>query len=132
MNTEQYIELAEQALQHYALGTTQLTFIQHNAGVVFRVEAPTIGRPYLLKLHERVGVGSNPSADQLEVGLGWLANVGRETDLAIQTPVATTAGHFVSQVYTSNATPISCTVQYWLEGELPNGDFSVLKAQYLL
>jgi hypothetical protein len=45
----QYVELAEQALHHYALGATQLAFIQHNAGVVFRVEAPAIGRPYLLK-----------------------------------------------------------------------------------
>jgi Ser/Thr protein kinase RdoA (MazF antagonist) len=125
---QQYIELAEQALQHYALGTTQLTFIQHNAGIVFRIEALAIGRPYLLKLHNRIGGGTNPSAAQLEAGLGWLAKVGRETDLIVQMPVANTSGHFVSQVRTSDSTPISCTVQQWVEGELPNGDFSVTQA----
>jgi Ser/Thr protein kinase RdoA (MazF antagonist) len=125
---QQHVELAERALQHYALGATQLTFIQHNAGIVFRVEAPAIGRPYLLKLHERVGGGTNPSAAQLEVGLAWLANVGRETDLVVQTPVVNTSGHFVSQVRTSDSPPISCTVQHWVEGELPNGDFSASQA----
>jgi len=123
-----YVELAEQALQHYALGATQLTFIQHNAGVVFRVEAPAMGRPYLLKLYARVGAGSNPSAAQLEVGLGWLASVGRETDLVVQSPVVNTVGHFVSQVHTGDTTPISCTLQYWLEGMLPHGDFTARQA----
>ncbi|MEO7909415.1 MAG: phosphotransferase [Roseiflexaceae bacterium] len=127
----QYVELAEQALQHYTLGATQLTFIHHNAGVVFRVEAPSLGRRYLLKLYARIGEGSNPSAAQLEVGLGWLAGVGRETDLVIQTPVVNTSGHFVSQVYTSDATPISCSVQHWLEGQLPNGDFSASHARQI-
>ena len=132
MNRDQpYTELAEQALQHYALGATQLTFIQHNAGVVFRVEAPALGRTYLLKLHARIGEGSDPTADQLETGLGWLASVGRETDLVIQTPVANIAGHFVSQVQTNDATPICCTVQHWVEGQLPKGDFSASQAMQI-
>lgn len=131
MTFEQYAELAEQALQHYALGATQLTFIQHNAGVVFRVEAPMLGQRYLLKLHERVGEGSNPSAAQLEIGLGWLAHVVRGTDLVVQTPVANTTGHFVSLVRTSDTMPISCTVQHWLEGELPHGDFSASQAMQI-
>jgi Ser/Thr protein kinase RdoA (MazF antagonist) len=126
-----YVELAEQALQHYALGATQLTFIQHNAGVVFRIDAPAMGRPYLLKLHERIGGGSNPSAAQLEVGLGWLASLGRETDLVVQTPVTNTSGHFVSQLHTSDATPICCTVQHWVEGKLPKGDFTAGQAMQI-
>lgn len=130
-HTHQHIELAKQALQHYALGTTQLTFIQHNAGMVFRVDAPAQRRQYLLKLHERVGIGSNPSAAQLEIGMGWLASVGRETDLIVQTPVANTGGHYVGQVRSRNATPISCTVQHWLAGELPNGDFSASQARQI-
>jgi Ser/Thr protein kinase RdoA (MazF antagonist) len=126
-----FVELAEQALQHYALGATQLIFIQHNAGVVFRVEAPALGRSYLLKLHARVGEGSNPSAEQLEVGLGWLASVERETDLVVQTPVVNTVGHFVSQVRTSDAMPICCTLQHWIEGKLPKGDFTASQAMQI-
>jgi len=128
---QQYIELAEQALRHYALGATQLTFIQHNAGVVFRVAAPAMRQTYLLKLHARVGEGSNPSAAQLEVGMDWLASVERETDLVVQMPVVNTSGHFVSQVHTSDATPISCTMQHWLEGALPNGDFTAGQAMQI-
>jgi Ser/Thr protein kinase RdoA (MazF antagonist) len=132
MNPDQpYIALAEQALQQYALGATQLTFMQHNAGVVFRAEAPALGRPYLLKLHTRVGEGSNLSAEQLEVGLSWLESVGRETDLVVQMPVPNLAGHFVSQVRMDDAPPICCTVQHWVEGELPNGDFTASQAMQI-
>jgi hypothetical protein len=45
-----YLALAETALQQYALGPTTPTFIQHNAGIVFRVEAPMMGQPYLLAI----------------------------------------------------------------------------------
>lgn len=42
VNLKHSFELAELALQHYALGATHLTFIQHNAGIVFHVEAPAM------------------------------------------------------------------------------------------
>jgi Ser/Thr protein kinase RdoA (MazF antagonist) len=132
MNLDQhFFDLAEQALQHYALGVTHLTFKQHNAGIVFHVEAPAMGRPYLLKLHERVGDGTNPSAAQLEVGLRWLVSVARETDLVVQTPVVNIVGHFVSQVRTNDAPAICCTVQHWIEGDLPNGDFTASQAMQI-
>jgi Ser/Thr protein kinase RdoA (MazF antagonist) len=131
MPDQPFVELAEQALQHYTLGPTQLTFIQHNAGVVFHVEAPALGRSYLLKLHTRIGGGDNSTAAQLEIGLHWLARIGRETDLVVQTPVVNTAGHFVSQVHTSGATPICCTVQHWVEGRLPKGDFTAHQAMQI-
>jgi Ser/Thr protein kinase RdoA (MazF antagonist) len=121
---QRVLTLAEAALQHYALGLTIPTFLQHNAGVVFRVEAPERGRAYLLKLHERIGSGSNPSAAQLEAGLRWLAEIARETDLVVQAPIPTTAGPFVSQVFSTDGMPISCTLQAWVEGEPPHGDLS--------
>src|SRR3712207_4869239 len=61
-----YLALAEAALEHYGLGSTTATFIQHNAGIVFRVVVPRMGRAYLLKLHARIGGGANPTAEQLE------------------------------------------------------------------
>jgi len=100
------------------------TFLQHNAGAVFRVEAPERGQAYLLKLHDRIGSGTNPSAAQLEAGLRWLADVARETDLVVQEPIPTIAGPFVSQVFGSDGVPISCTLQAWVEGEPPHGDLS--------
>lgn len=75
---QQYLRLAESALQHYTLGVTSSTFIQYNAAIVFRVEAPAMGRLYLLKLHARRGVGTNPSAAQLENGLRWLSIISAQ------------------------------------------------------
>jgi Ser/Thr protein kinase RdoA (MazF antagonist) len=78
-----------------------------------------------------VGEGSNPSADQLEVGLDWLASIGRETDLVVQLPVLNLDGHFVSQVPANHAPPICCSVQHWVEGELSRGDFTANQAKQI-
>ena len=128
---QHYLALAERALQHYALGVTIPTFIHHNAGIVFRVEAPTMGRSYLLKLYARRGEGANPSAAQLEVGLRWLAELARETDIVVQTPVPTTTGAFVCQVSATAPEAINCSLQYWSEGVPPNGDFTLQQVRQL-
>jgi len=119
-----YLALAEVALQHYGLGSTTPTFIQHNAGIVFRVAAPRTGRAYLLKLHARTGAGANPSAEQLEAGLRWLADLAAATDVVVQVPVPTTTGQFVSQVVPEGLPAINCTLQQWVEGEPPHGHFT--------
>jgi len=125
------LTLAEAALQHYQLGETHPTFIQHNAAIVFRVEAPIQERCYLLKLHTRRGTGSNPSLAQLDAGMRWLAAVARETDLVVQTPVPTSAGRFVCQIATGTSEPVTATLQHWLEGSPPNGDFTLPQARQL-
>ena len=116
--------LAASALQHYALGPTTATFVQHNAGIVFRVEAPTLGRTYLLKLHDRAGTGPNPTVEQLEAGLCWLAGLARGTGLTLQAPVATISGAFVCQIAGPERAPIACTLQHWIAGKPPHGDFT--------
>ena len=62
------MSLAAAALQSYPIVPTTTQFIQHNAGIVFRVEAQD-QHAYVLKLHKRVGMGDDPSAAQLEAGL---------------------------------------------------------------
>lgn len=127
-----YLTLAEAALQHYALGPTRLRFIQHNAGIVFRVTAQATGKHYLLKLYKRVGAGSDPSAAQLEPGLRWLAALAQASDVVVQIPIATLHGQFVAQVSLDSAIPpVSCTVQQWVDGHVPDGDFSAQQAQQL-
>ena len=127
-----YQMLAEAALQHYAFGPTEIIFVQHNAGIVFRVVVLATGQQYLLKLYKRVGVGNDPSADQLEPGLHWLAAFAQASDVVVQVPVPTIQGHFVSQVmFDSAMPPISCTVQQWIDGHLPKGDFTAQQIQQL-
>lgn len=125
-----YFRLAHAALQQYALDSATPTFVQHNAGIVFRVS--TRARQYLLKLYKRVGDGDDPSAEQLELGLEWLATFAQTSDVVVQVPIRTRQGQFVGQVgLSSPATPIHCTLQRWVEGNAPNGDFTHHHAQQL-
>ncbi len=128
-HSQPYLELAAVVLRHYPLGPAIPTFIGHNAGIVFRVEAPEIGQTYVLKLHERVGYGPNPSAEQLDAGLRWLADLARDTAVVVQVPVATSAGQLVGQIVTGeSSTPLNYTLQHWVAGEPPNGDLTAQQA----
>lgn len=125
-----YFMLADTALQQYGLDSATTTFVQHNAGIVFRIT--TKAKQYLLKLYKRVGDGNDPSAEQLEPGLEWLAALAQTSDVVVQIPIKTRRGQFVGQVsLASTATPISCTLQQWVEGNAPNGDFTLGHAQQL-
>jgi Ser/Thr protein kinase RdoA (MazF antagonist) len=130
--SQAYLPLAQAALQHYTLGPTSLTFVQHNAGIVFRVTAQATRQQYLLKLHKRVGDGEDPSEAQLEPGLHWLAAFAQASDVVVQAPIATHYGTFVAQVALSAAAPpINCTLQRWIDGHVPNGDFTLPQVQEL-
>jgi Ser/Thr protein kinase RdoA (MazF antagonist) len=122
-SASRYTPVAAEALRQYPLGPTRLHFIAHNAGAVFRVEALDQARSYMLKLHIRVGEGKNASAATLELGMQWLAGISRDTDITVQTPMATLAGPFVGTVLFEGHF-IHCTLQQWLEGRFPNGPFS--------
>lgn len=118
-----YLPLAEAALQNYSIGPVQIAFVQHNAGIVYQVTARETGRRYLLKIHKRVGEGSDPSAEQLEPGLEWLSALA--TKMVVQEPVRTNHGQFVGQVdFPSREQPVSFTLQHWVEGQPPHGDFT--------
>jgi len=120
-----YLPLAEAALQNYSLGQMNIAFIQHNAGIVFRVTSPETAHQYLLKIYKRVGAGEDPTAEQLELGLHWLAALAQASDLVVQAPIATNTGSFVGQIMLSSLVqPVSCTLQQWIDGQVPNGDLT--------
>ena len=121
---QRYFTAAEEAIRQYPLGPATLTFVQQNAGAVFRVEIQKSGQVYLLKIHDRAGAGANPTVEQLEAGLHWLAALARDTDIVVQTPVVATTGQFVSQVALADSPPVNCTVQQWVAGEPPHGHFT--------
>ena len=126
-----HMSLARSALQQYAIDVDEIAFIQHNAGVVFRVTT-TAHQHYLLEIHKRVGAGDNPSPAQLEPGLKWLNAMSQTTDVVVQKPVPTRNGPFVAQVADAPAaTPLSCTLQLWIDGDPPHGDFTQDQAHQL-
>jgi Ser/Thr protein kinase RdoA (MazF antagonist) len=120
-----YLPLVEAALQNYRLGPVHTAFIQHNAGIVFRVTSQETGNQYLLKIHKRFGTGEDPSPEQLEPGLHWLSALAQASDVVVQAPIATNTGSFVGQIMLpSMVQPVRCTLQHWVDGRLPNGDFT--------
>lgn len=120
-----YLVLAEAALRQYALGPADVTFVQHNAGIVFHVITHETKKHYALKIYKRVGSGNDPTPEELEPGLQWLADFAQSSDVTVQTPIRTRTGRFAGQVVLlSDATPATCTVQHWVDGRLPKGDFT--------
>ena len=120
-----YLPTVKTVLQNYSLGSVNIAFIQHNAGMVFRVTSQETGQKYLLKIHKRVGAGEDPTTEQLEPGLHWLAALARASSLVVQTPIATNTGSFVGQIMLpSRIQPVSYTLQQWVDGNVPNGDFT--------
>jgi Ser/Thr protein kinase RdoA (MazF antagonist) len=120
-----YLLLAEAALPQYGLGPADITFVQHNAGIVFHVITRETEQNYVLKLYQRVGIGADPTPEALEPGLHWLADFAQSCNVMVQTPIRTRTGQFVGQVVLpSTTTPVACTVQHWVDGRLPNGDFT--------
>ena len=121
-----YLMLAQAALDHYDLGPVDVTFVQQNAGMVFHVITHETNQHYVLKIHKRVGHGNDPTAAELEPGLHWLAAFAHARDVTVQTPIRTRTGPFVGVINVPSATtPVACTLQLWVDGRPPNGDFTV-------
>jgi Ser/Thr protein kinase RdoA (MazF antagonist) len=113
-----YLRCARQVLAHYALRSLTPYFIQHNAGVVFRLD-DSAGQPQaMLKIHENAGNSGNDSPEQLEAQWIRLAALTNETGIIAQSPIANRQGDLVSMVQLDGvARPIACTVQQSISGE---------------
>lgn len=116
---ERYLRLAEACLRHYPEINGEITFVAHNAGIVYRVESAQ-GK-YLLKIAQATGEGEIQTLPApITSGFVWLDAIARETDLTVQRPVANQQGEFVTAVdYEDLSEPFYSTLQYWLEGEHP-------------
>jgi Ser/Thr protein kinase RdoA (MazF antagonist) len=121
----QYDAIARAAIEHYDLGAVQLAFIQHNSGLVFRVDSPHYRSRFLLKIHEPAGTVPRATAEQIQARLEWLAELRRATGLVVQEPIPNRAGDLLTSAVCGDLTqPFLCTLQRWVEGEHPNGDLT--------
>jgi Ser/Thr protein kinase RdoA (MazF antagonist) len=113
-----YLRCAHQVLTHYALDTMTPHFIQHNAGVVFRLDDGT-GQPQaMLKIHENAGDSGNDTPEQIEAQLGCLAALAEQSGIIVQSPITNRAGGMVAMVHFAGVDrPVACTVQQWISGE---------------
>jgi Ser/Thr protein kinase RdoA (MazF antagonist) len=114
---ERYRRLAAAALDHYDVGPAEPAFLQHNAGVAYRVETAA-GERFVLKIAEPIGDGGGWATAGLEASLVWLAALARESDLVVQEPVPNRLGGLLTAVAVADlAAPFRCSLQRWVEGE---------------
>lgn len=123
---QRYLELAHTALALYALHAPHPVYLQHNSGIAYRVEIPSTGDRFLLKIHVSVGLGAFPPvADEIEARLEWLAAVRERTNLVVQAPVPNREGKLITWIADPDLPdPLLCTLQHWVEGEPPQGDLT--------
>jgi Ser/Thr protein kinase RdoA (MazF antagonist) len=123
---QHYQHLATIVLDSYALEFGAPEFLQHNSGVTYRVPVLGTNQCFLLKIHDSIGDGAAQSATQIDARMVWLAELGQVSPFAIQKPVPNRDGTLVTKVlFPGVAHPVPCTLQQWVPGEHPPGDFTM-------
>lgn len=120
-----YHQLATVALTNYPLIDPVPRVIHHNSGITYRVTTRYSDTDFVLKVHDPVGEGHAAPTSSIEARMNWLAELGQTASLHIQYPIR---GHNDAYVTSAHlplmAEPVACTLQRWIEGEDPDGDFT--------
>jgi len=123
---QHYQQLATRVLDSYALALGAPEFLQHNSGITYRVPVRGTNHCFLLKIHDSIGEGAAQSATHIDARMIWLAEFGQVAPFAIQEPVPNRDGALVTtMVFPGLAHPVPCTLQKWVPGEHPTGDFTL-------
>lgn len=113
-----YAHCADLILRHYYLNGITAHFVQHNAGIVFRLEDAQGRACFLLKIHESAGDALLDTPEQLTAQMAWLAHLATDGRVVVQAPFANNQGQFVSLVQLPGMDRLSpCTVQQWITAE---------------
>lgn len=113
-----YAECATIALAHYDLGGVVVHFVQHNAGIVYRLNDADGNARYLLKIHESTGDELGDTPAQLTAQMAWLQALSEDRRVVVQTPIANRAGAFVTQVQLVGLDRLSpVCVQRWITAQ---------------
>lgn len=114
---ERYHRLAAASLAYYLVQYATITFLQHNGGIAYRIDA-TCDERYVLKIIEPAGEGNNAGPERAAATLAWVAALARETDLVIQEPIPNRQGGLVTAVtFDDLDAPFHCSLQRWVDGE---------------
>jgi Ser/Thr protein kinase RdoA (MazF antagonist) len=114
-----YQQLAQACLAHYTAMDSEVTFVAHNAGIVYLIE-PTHGK-FILKIDEAIGEGEGYKyPEYMNTGFVWLDARAHETNLVVQQPIASQQSEFVTTVgFEDLSQSFYCSLQNWLDGEYP-------------
>lgn len=119
-----YMDCARTVLAHYDLGPITPHFVQHNAGIVFRLEDAQGEPRFLLKIHESAGDGPPDTPEQLAAQMAWLQALTDDGRLIVQSPIANRQGGLVTQVQLAGLDRLSAACcQRWITADhLPRWD----------
>lgn len=113
-----YQDCATIALAHYELGTVAIHFVQHNAGIVYRLDDADGNALYLLKIHESAGDGLVDTPAQLAAQMAWLQALSADGRVIVQAPIANCTGAFVTAVQLAGLDRLSAVcVQQWITAQ---------------
>ena len=113
-----YLNCANVALAQYALGPISLHFVQHNAGIVYRLDDANGEARFLLKIHESAGDGLMDTPAQLTAQMAWLQALTADGRVIVQSPIANLRGEFVTQVQLAGLDRYSAVcVQRWITAQ---------------
>ncbi|CAN5427056.1 phosphotransferase [soil metagenome] len=115
---EYYLACARVALARYALGSISIHFVQHNAGIVYRLDDANGDARFLLKIHESAGDGLLDTPEQLTAQMAWLQALTADGRVIVQSPIANLQGEFVTQVQLAGLDRLSSVcVQRWITAQ---------------
>lgn len=127
---ERYQQLASIVLDSYAFASGTPELLQHNSGITYRVPVRDTNQYVLLKIHDPIGEGPTPSATHIDARMNWLAEFGPVAPFAIQKPVPNRDGALVTTIiFPGLAHSIPCTLQQWVPGAHPTGDFTLQQVE---
>lgn len=116
-----YADCANIALAPYDLGNITIHFIQHNAGIVYRLDDAQGAARFLLKIHESAGGGAVDTPAQLAAQMAWLQALCEDGRVIVQAPIANRQGALVSQVQLPGLDWLSSVcVQRWITAQHHN------------
>ena len=124
------VQLAVVALRQYSIREFVPVFLQHNSGITYRVDSLDQSFCFLLKIHEPLGTGPKASIEQIQARMEWLEKLTQTSSLVVQAPIKNMDGVFVTKVsIPGTGETVLCTLQNWVEGEYPNGDFTIAQVE---
>lgn len=113
-----YLDCAKVALAHYELGAITIHFVQHNAGMVYRLDDANGDPRFLLKIHESAGDGLMDTPAQLTAQMAWLHALTADGRVIVQAPIANRPGEWVTQVQLAGLDRLSAVcVQRWITAQ---------------
>ncbi len=113
-----YLDCAKVALAAYELDAMSIHFVQHNAGMVYRLDDANGDARFLLKIHESAGDGAMDTPTQLAVQMAWLDALTTDGRFIVQAPFGNRRGEFVTQVQLAGLDRLSSVcVQRWITAQ---------------